>query len=485
MARLGKRVVDSVKIAKGRKQAFVWDDAIAGFGVRATAGGKSFLFVYRDGRGRKAAKRWVTIGRYGAITVDQARAIAKEMAGAVAKGVDPAKRRKATAADAMTVAALIELWADEEAHLNSRTGARRKPRNVEGDVSRLRAHIVPTLGRLRLGDLTRASVEKARNAISRGDTATKDARGRTKDEAGRPLRVATGKLRGRRSVRGGDGTAGRTIRTFSTVCGFAQRRGLLASNPCKGVKLAPIGRRERVLSAAEIAALAKALDLCLTLTTAEIAALCDEVEREPDETDDTTRLNPHAVTQLRLLLATGARREEVQSMRWADVDMDGGVWRISDDKGRGGGRPLSRFALAILAGLERRAGSPWVFPRANGEGFYTGLPRAWRRSIRPLAKHCAARVGATFGDDVTLHAIRHSYATTGALLNANAGLLQSVLGHRSVSTTLRYTHVAVAPAQAAADLIVARLTGQDMRGAPAEIIPLGERRATAAVEGAA
>ena len=466
MARLGKRIVDALTLANGEKQVFAWDDAVPGFGVRATRGGKSFIYVYRNGRGRNAAKRWVTIGRCGALTVEEARQLAKEMAGDVARGEDPAKRRKATAADAMTVAALVELWAREEAHLNSRNGARRKQRNIDADVSRLRAHIVPTIGRIRLGDLTRGDVEKARNAIARGDTATKDERGRTEDDEGRPVRVETGKLRGRRSVRGGDGTAGRTIRTFSTVCGFGMRRGLLAANPCEGVKLAPIGKRERVLSTAEIAALAEALDRCATLTTAEIVALRDGDEPEPELDDEATaRPNPHAVAQVRMLLATGARREEIQSMRWADVDMDAGVWRITDDKGHAGIRPLSRLALAILAGLERRAKCPWVFPRAEGEGFYTGLPRLWRLYIRPLAKVCANDAGALFGDDVTLHTIRHSYATTGALLNANAGLLQSVLGHRSVSTTLRYTHVAVAPAQAAADLIAARLTGQRTRDA--------------------
>jgi integrase len=220
------------------------------------------------------------------------------------------------------------------------------------------------------------------------------------------------------------------------------------------------GRRDRVLSRAETAALAKALDLTTTLTVKDIVAKL--TGKKPDPRDFTNHhVNPYAVAQVRMILATGARREEVQAMRWVDLDLDNGIWRITDDKGYGGARPLSRPALALLEGLERRVECLWVFPCTDGKQFYTGLPGVWDAYIKPLAKLAAKEAGGSFGDDVGLHTIRHTFATLGALQGSSTALLQAALGHRSPSTTMRYQHVHVAPAQLAADRIAAQLSGRE------------------------
>jgi hypothetical protein len=88
--RLTKRAVDQA--ASLSKPYFVWDGELRGFGVRIDPGGaKTFAVRYRPkGHGASAPKRFITIGRYGALTVDQARNRAKEILGAVATGEDPA-----------------------------------------------------------------------------------------------------------------------------------------------------------------------------------------------------------------------------------------------------------------------------------------------------------------------------------------------------------------------------------------------------------
>jgi hypothetical protein len=85
-----KRVVDSSQPTDRRY--YVWDSDLAGFGLRVeTSGAKTFIVRYRaDGGGRSAAQRFVTVGRFGKLTAEQARKQAKTILGSVATGEDPA-----------------------------------------------------------------------------------------------------------------------------------------------------------------------------------------------------------------------------------------------------------------------------------------------------------------------------------------------------------------------------------------------------------
>ena len=86
MPKLTKRYVDT--LGSDSKDYFVWDTIIAGFGLRVLpSGAKTYQVQYRKG-GRT---RRISIGRHGTITVDQARLLAKEVLGDVAKGENPAE----------------------------------------------------------------------------------------------------------------------------------------------------------------------------------------------------------------------------------------------------------------------------------------------------------------------------------------------------------------------------------------------------------
>ena len=88
-----KRAVDAFKPAE--RERVVWDDDIPGFGVRVhPSGAKAFLLNYRAGNGgRKAPNKRVVVGRAGRMTPDQARRRAQELLGRVATGEDPAGER--------------------------------------------------------------------------------------------------------------------------------------------------------------------------------------------------------------------------------------------------------------------------------------------------------------------------------------------------------------------------------------------------------
>lgn len=91
--RVTKRSVDSLKPAS--IDVILWDDSLAGFGVKVTPSGhKSYVVQYRPGAGgrRSTAKR-IVLGTHGALTPDEARKLAKRELGRVAQGQDPAEER--------------------------------------------------------------------------------------------------------------------------------------------------------------------------------------------------------------------------------------------------------------------------------------------------------------------------------------------------------------------------------------------------------
>ena len=102
MPRLTKRFVDDLS-APAARELVVWDDDLPGFGVRVKeGGGKSFLVQYRNANGRS---RRLTLGRYGVLTPDEARRLARKTLADVAHGLDPAEARQADRR-ALTIAEL-------------------------------------------------------------------------------------------------------------------------------------------------------------------------------------------------------------------------------------------------------------------------------------------------------------------------------------------------------------------------------------------
>src|SRR5947209_4465480 len=89
--RITKRSVDALVCPAGKDRVFLWDDAIAGFGVAAFPNGKKVYAVQfrHDGRSRRA-----TVGDHGRLTPDQARSEAKKLLGGVEQGFDPVKQRR-------------------------------------------------------------------------------------------------------------------------------------------------------------------------------------------------------------------------------------------------------------------------------------------------------------------------------------------------------------------------------------------------------
>src|SRR6476620_3161841 len=114
-----KRLIDSLK--PSTSEYFVWDSALAGYGVRVqTTGAMSFVVKYRAGSGRAAPTRRLTLSKVGTITPDDARTLAKKTLGSVAHGADPAAQRAADRR-ASTLAEVAEQFLTE--HVEAKRSA--------------------------------------------------------------------------------------------------------------------------------------------------------------------------------------------------------------------------------------------------------------------------------------------------------------------------------------------------------------------------
>ena len=407
---LTKSVVDAA--GKREERYIVWDSKLSGFGVRVeTSGVKSFIIRYRaDGGGRSAPRRFATVGRYGALTVEQARKQAKVLLGAAARGEDPAGERLAKRRE-MTIEALIDLYEEEGCVVQRgvRQGEPMKPRTKAYTIARLRHHVVPLLGRRRVSEVGPGEIERFVRDVSLGKSA--------KDEVTGP--------RKRIIVRGGDGAARKVVRDLSAVFSFAARRKIVPENPCANAAVRKTdNRRERYLTLEELARLGEAFDA----VTASGA-------------------NAKAVAIAKLWALTGCRRTEIEGLLWSEVDLERGLLTLSDSKTGRSIRPLGQAAILVLKPIERDPASEFVFPAEFGDGHYQGSKRLWSRIIK-LAEL----------PGVTPHTLRHTMGSISVSIGEGLPLTGAILGHANPRSTAIYAHVQNDPSIRAADRVTRQIS---------------------------
>lgn len=367
-----------------------------------------FIAQYRVGGGRGSRQRRYMLGVFGKITADEARAKAKDILARAHLGEDTAEVRD-NVRRSQTVAQLIDAWSIDDALNNLRAGVRRKQVNIDQDVTLANHHIRPLIGRRTVESLVKGDIQRVRTQIATGESKTK----------------RKGRKRGLIKGTGGEGTATRTIRLFSSILSYAVDAGMIDRNPALGIKLAPSGQRHRYLSPQELKRLGEVLDQPTASETAGTAAII-----------------------IRLLVLTGARRGEIEVLKWSEVDFNFGMLRKETSKTGAKVIPLGRAALQILDDQRQWTSSNqiWVFPAQKGEGHFDGLSKEWGR-IRRLAKI----------EEVRIHDLRHTFASIGAGGGVGLPLIGGILGHRQASTTQRYAHLADTPLRAAADFIGAEI----------------------------
>lgn len=148
------------------------------------------------------------------------------------------------------------------------------------------------------------------------------------------------------------------------------------------------------------------------------------------------------------LYATGMRIGEARGLETGDIDAPRGV--IVVRKGKGGEGRLVPLTPALLRTLRRywnqeRPEAPLLFRASRGSG------AVCIRTVREALHHAAAEAG--IQKKVTPHVLRHSFATHQLDLGTDIRVIQHILGHKSVHTTVRYTQVSLELLQRAAPLL--------------------------------
>jgi integrase len=141
------------------------------------------------------------------------------------------------------------------------------------------------------------------------------------------------------------------------------------------------------------------------------------------------------------LLLTGARRDEARTMQWTHLDLDRALWHKPTTKtGVPHTIPLPAQLVTRLHSLPRV--TQWVFPSTQnprngmcaGRWSVTGVEHAWQKIRR--------RVGLA---DVRIHDLRRTAASWLAINGSNLQVIQSMLNHRSLSSTQVYARLSLAP----------------------------------------
>jgi integrase/recombinase XerC len=212
-------------------------------------------------------------------------------------------------------------------------------------------------------------------------------------------------------------TIGRKLAAVRSFSAWLCRQGLLPRNPARAV------RNPKVPAT-----------LPSFLTESEVAHLLDF----SDASDAGVR--DRAV--LELLYATGLRASELTGLDLDDVSFE---QRTVRTLGKGGKERIVPFGSPALKALRRwlTVRERWIDQRGGRDGAALFLnartarlaPSALRKLLRDRLRESAVN------KRVTPHALRHSFATH--LLNSGADLrsIQELLGHASLATTQRYTHL--------------------------------------------
>ncbi|MBF0255902.1 MAG: tyrosine-type recombinase/integrase [Gammaproteobacteria bacterium] len=203
--------------------------------------------------------------------------------------------------------------------------------------------------------------------------------------------------------------ANRTLATLRKVFAVALDWGWEGSNPCIGVKQFKEQSRDRFLQGDELPRF--------------FAALAEEA-------------NETARDFFTLSLLTGARRGNLLAMRWEEVSLERGIWRIPMTKnGDAQNLPLTGEALAILQQRQAQAEGPWVFPGNGSASGHMEEPKtAWKRIL--------GRAGLS---DLRIHDLRRSLGSWQAATGASLSVIGKSLNHRNVSTTAIYARLNVDP----------------------------------------
>ncbi|WP_374765325.1 tyrosine-type recombinase/integrase [Yunchengibacter salinarum] len=373
--KLLKKTIDAT--GPGQRDKILWDGSLQGFGLRVKPSGvKSFIIQYRNAENRSRRK---TLGRYGRLTLDEARAIARKELAEVAAGRDP-RQDIADARLAITVAELAARFLEQHCEL------RCKPSTIKAYRDLIEKSINPSLGGRSIEALQPKDVDRFHQ-----------------------------------SLKGTPYTANRSVAVLRSMFNRAENWGLVprGHNPAANIRAFRERRRQRFLNIEELEQLTRAIKI-------------------HEQSGD---LSIYAAAAFRLLLSTGARLNEIRTLKWENVDFDAALIILTEHKTSAHGAkaiPLNTVALRILDTLPRMHQNPYVICGERPGQPIINLQKPWRRVRRTAGL-----------EDLRIHDLRHTFASLCLGNGASLPVVGGLLGHRSTASTAIYAHLAPGPLQQA------------------------------------
>jgi integrase len=310
--RLTKDTVDEMPFPVGC-QVIVWDEDLAGFGLRLSPSKKTYIAQGRV-RGTGATRR-VSLGEHGVLTPQQARKRAKKELSAMLEGSDPSQEKKRAKIESVTLRRVAEAYLEDRRDL--------KPSSRADIKKHLKGSFADWADRPFI-DITREKVMTRFKELS-------DRSAAQGNQAFRILRALLNYSRGK------------------------YRHGyepILRENPVKVLSDTKTWNRVKFRSG--------------RIPTDRIGAvwnLLQGLRTSPEQ----TRIGQTSADAVCFLLLTGCRWSEMSELTWDWVSLEGGFWYLPDPKNRQPITfPLSEPAVRILSECPRKG--TYVFPARSGDG---------------------------------------------------------------------------------------------------------------------
>jgi integrase len=385
--RFKKEVLEALPAPEKGRSTY-YDDQVQKLAVRVTsAGTKTFYVITRDGD----SVAWLKLDTFPNMTVEIARKEAQKHLGDFAKGASPVKAKR------------VE-----------------KQRLTLGQAFDNYQTLYAVPRGIKTADDTRMIWERCIGTLP-DEPAKKHGRKREKHPAGvdwsnRKIDEISGAEVRTLHAEIGTSTpvlANRVVEIIGTIYARASEWGYTGINPAKDIRPFKEVKRDRFIQADELPAFFKAL------------------------ADDTSEDFKHFVL---LCLLTGARRVNVLSAQWQEINLPSAVWRIPDTKN---GDPvvvaLVPEAVEILKARnpdgEKKTG--FVFPADSKTGYLSPPAKRWQALLK--------RAGMA---DFRIHDLRRSLGSWQAISGASLAIIGKSLGHKSADATLIYARLSMDPVRA-------------------------------------
>jgi integrase len=385
-----KKGLDKLPLPINQQRAYFYDEQTRGLALAVSPAGKKVFVLYRKVAGRPER---ITIGSYPDLSIEQARGKAAELNGAIARGENPASKRRLVR-DESTLGELFDTYLEFHA----------KPYTKRWKGTQYLFNLHLKAWKLRkISDIRKMDV------------------------------VA---LHARIGANSGKYTANRVVEVLSAMFNKAIAWDWQGVNPAAKVEPFRERQRERFLQPEELHAFAKALNA---------------------EANETVR------DYIWISLLTGARRANVQAMRWDEnLDLQKATWTIPETKSGETvtvtlpnkaveilkARKLeilkaqeilskSDKAVEILKAQKFLSKSEWVFSGVGKTGHLVEPKSAWKRIVK------AAKI-----EDLRIHDLRRTLGSWQAAQGTSLQIIGKSLGHKSLAATAVYSRLNLDPVRA-------------------------------------